>query len=130
LCIGPIYRLPSFPRHHHRTADKIGAPGATRGKADNLAIMAMKVVEVRECDRCGKEPAHTWVITGPEGATREIELCDRHASAVANAFALGRAVTTHATRGRPRRGAAARTQATPVTSANGSAKPEPEPIWR
>ena len=97
--------------------------------------MAMKVVEVRECDRCGKEPAHTWVITGPEGATREIELCDRHASAVANAFALGRAVATRAPRGRPRRGATVRTVPTPPTAtrANGSAQaapPEPEPIWR
>jgi hypothetical protein len=106
-----------------------------RPKADSLAIMATKVVEVRECDRCGKEPAHTWVITGPEGATREIELCDRHAAPVANAFALGRAVADRATRGRPaRRGIPTRTSpASPTTSANGSAKvapPEPEPIWR
>jgi hypothetical protein len=99
--------------------------------------MAMKVVEVRECDRCGKEPAHTWVITGPEGATREIELCDRHASAVANAFALGRAVAERATRGRvARRGTTTRT-GTPAPArtagSNGNAKvapPEPEPIWR
>jgi hypothetical protein len=96
----------------------------------------MKVVEVRECDRCGKEPAHTWVITGPEGATREIELCDRHAAAVANAFALGRPVTTPA-RGRPgRRGGTTRTTATaapaPATTSrtNGAAPAEPEPIWR
>ena len=83
--------------------------------------MATKVVEVRECDRCGKEPAHTWVITGPEGATREIELCDRHAAAVANAFALGRAVQHRTTnRHRPTR----RTQPRPATP------PEPEPIWR
>jgi len=83
--------------------------------------MATKVVEVRECDRCGKEPAHTWVITGPEGATREIELCDRHAAAVANAFALGRAVSNRtSTRGRPTR------RATP----RAAAPPEPEPIWR
>jgi hypothetical protein len=83
--------------------------------------MATKVVEVRECDRCGKEPAHTWVITGPEGATREIELCDRHAAAVANAFALGRAVPKRATTsGRPtRRGAPPR-----------PSPPEPEPVWR
>ena len=83
--------------------------------------MATKVVEVRECDRCGKEPAHTWVITGPEGATREIELCDRHAAGVANAFALGRAVSNRTTaRGRPTRRSAPRT----------AAPPEPEPIWR
>lgn len=125
MCISPIY--PCVPDA------KIGAPDATRRKADNLAIMAMKVVEVRECDRCGKEPAHTWVITGPEGATREIELCDRHASAVANAFALGRAVAARTGRGRPRRGAATRTSVAPATSTNGSVKaapPEPEPIWR
>ena len=85
--------------------------------------MATKVVEVRECDRCGKEPAHTWVITGPEGATREIELCDRHAAAVANAFALGRAVAPRPTRGRPARRTAPARQA-PVAAA------EPEPIWR
>lgn len=118
---------------------KIGAPGATTPKADSLAIMAMKVVEVRECDRCGKEPAHTWVITGPEGATREIELCDRHAAPVANAFALGRAVAARATRGRPRRGTTLPTGPAPAAPApaalraNGSAKaapPEPEPIWR
>jgi len=83
--------------------------------------MATKVVEVRECDRCGKEPAHTWVITGPEGATREIELCDRHAAGVANAFALGRAVQhRNANRHRPTR----RTQPRPATP------PEPEPVWR
>lgn len=82
--------------------------------------MATKVVEVRECDRCGKEPAHTWVITGPEGATREIELCDRHAAGVANAFALGRTVSARAaTRGRPPR----RTQPKPPPV-------DPEPIWR
>jgi hypothetical protein len=83
--------------------------------------MATKVVEVRECDRCGKEPAHTWVITGPEGATREIELCDRHAAGVANAFALGRAVGDRTTnRSRPTR----RTQPRPTPP------PEPEPAWR
>jgi len=54
-----------------------------------VVIMAKKVVEVRECDRCGTEPAHTWTITGPEGAIREIELCERHGAAVANAYALG-----------------------------------------
>jgi hypothetical protein len=93
--------------------------------------MATKVVEVRECDRCGKEPAHTWVITGPEGATREIELCDRHAAAVANAFALGRAVQPRPARGRPARRSVTRPSV--ATSPNGSAKvapPEPEPIWR
>jgi hypothetical protein len=106
------------------------AAGARSTKAASLAIMATKVVEVRECDRCGKEPAHTWMITGPEGATREIELCDRHAAAIANAFALGRAVAPRPGRGRP-----ARTSRTTATA--GAAKPraavapqEPEPIWR
>jgi len=74
--------------------------------------LAEQVVEVRECDRCGKEPAHTWTITGPEGAVREIELCERHASAVANAYALGRAVSRPTARRRPRRRAS-----TPATTA-------------
>jgi hypothetical protein len=95
--------------------------------------MATKVVEVRECDRCGKEPAHTWVITGPEGATREIELCDRHAAAVANAFALGRAVPGRAARGRPAR-RTSRTAAAEASAAAAhpvpAAPPEPEPVWR
>ena len=85
--------------------------------------MATKVVEVRECDRCGKEPAHTWVITGPEGATREIELCDRHAAGVANAFALGRAVTKRGGRSRP----AGHTRRPQSKSA---APADPEPVWR
>jgi hypothetical protein len=89
--------------------------------------MATKVVEVRECDRCGKEPAHTWIITGPEGATREIELCDRHAAAVANAFALGRAVPSRAARGRPTRRASGRSVGKPMSA---PAPAEPEPIWR
>jgi hypothetical protein len=85
--------------------------------------MATKVVEVRECDRCGKEPAHTWVITGPEGATREIELCDRHAAAVANAFALGRAVPGRAGRTRT---------ASPTRRPHPkpAPQPDPEPVWR
>ncbi len=93
--------------------------------------MATKVVEVRECDRCGKEPANTWVITGPEGATREIELGDRHAAAVANAVALGRAVAPRPVRGRPAR-RATRTTATAEAAKPrvAVAQPEPEPIWR
>jgi len=62
-------------------------------KSDSLVIMAKQVVEVRECDRCGKEPAHTWTITGPEGAVREIELCRRRGAAVANVYAPGRAIS-------------------------------------
>jgi hypothetical protein len=83
--------------------------------------MATKVVEVRECDRCGKEPAHTWVITGPEGATREIELCDRHAAGVANAFALGRTVSSRA---------GIRARRTRRTAHPKPPPPEPEPAWR
>ncbi len=64
-----------------------------RPASDRLVIMAKQVLEVRECDRCGKEPAHTWTITGLEDAVREIELCERHRAAVANAYALGRAVS-------------------------------------
>src|SRR5215212_10336451 len=84
--------------------DRCGPGRAERRPAsDRLVIMAKQVLEVRECDRCGKEPAHTWTITGPEGAVREIELCERHGAAVANAYALGRAVPTPATRTGPRR---------------------------
>lgn len=54
--------------------------------------MAQKIVEINECDRCGKGDARTWIIEGPEGGRREIELCDRHGSGVANAFALARAL--------------------------------------
>jgi hypothetical protein len=42
----------------------------------SVAIMAKKVVEVRECDRCGQEPAWQWTITGPQGTVQEIDLCD------------------------------------------------------
>jgi hypothetical protein len=87
-------------------------------------IVAKQVVEVRECDRCGKDPAYTWTITGPEGAVREIELCERHGAAVANAYALGRAVPARPTRTRP-----ARRRANPTVDLP-SAPPTPEPIWR
>src|SRR5947207_3443652 len=63
-----------------------------RASSDSLVIMAKKVVEVRECDRCGQEPAHQWTITGPEGTVRAIDLCDRHGAPVANAFALAQPV--------------------------------------
>jgi hypothetical protein len=53
-------------------------PKDHRWGPNSLAIVAKQLVEVRECDRCGKEPAHTWTITGPEGAIRETELCERH----------------------------------------------------
>jgi hypothetical protein len=54
--------------------------------------MAKRAIQVRECDRCGKEPANTWVITGPDGAPREIELCDQPGAPIANAYALARPV--------------------------------------
>jgi hypothetical protein len=91
--------------------------------------MAKKAVELRECDRCGKEPAHTWTITGPEGSTREIELCEKHGAPVANAYALARPVTRKpgrpAGRGRPR-------SAAPPPPPEPSQLPPapPEPIWR
>jgi hypothetical protein len=89
-----------------------------------LAIVAKRAVQVWECDRCGQEPATTWVITGPDGTPREIELCDQHASPIANAYALARPVagkTSRSVRARHdnRRPADAATTAL-----------EPEPIWR
>ncbi|WP_203899890.1 hypothetical protein [Virgisporangium aliadipatigenens] len=90
--------------------------------------MAKKAVELRECDRCGKEPAHTWTITGPEGATREIELCERHGAPVANAYALARPVVRKpgrsAGRGRPRSAPA------PAAPPQQLPPAPPEPIWR
>jgi hypothetical protein len=94
------------------------------GGSDSLVIVAKRVVQVRECDQCGKEPAYTWTITGPEGAIREIELCERHGAAVANAYALGRAVPA-----RPVRRGPARRRATPSADLS-PAPPTPEPIWR
>jgi hypothetical protein len=89
--------------------------------------MAKKAVELRECDRCGKEPAHTWTITGPEGSTREIELCEKHGAPVANAYALARPVTPKAAR-------TARTRSTRVAAPPERPAqlppPPPEPIWR
>jgi hypothetical protein len=93
--------------------------------------MAKKAVELRECDRCGKEPAHTWTITGPEGATREIELCERHGAPVANAYALARPVVRKpgrpAGRGRPRNAASS---PAPASEPNQFPPAPPEPIWR
>ena len=86
--------------------------------------MAKKVVEVRECDRCGAEPAQSWVITGPGGTVREIDLCERHGGPVANAFALGRAV--------PRRTAGRRREHPVVADTDAGTSPAaaPEPVWR
>ena len=118
---------------------------------DKLTIMAKRAVEVCECDRCGKEPANTWLITGPDGAPREIELCDHHASPIANAYALARPVAKKAprtaparTRGRARKGEPAPDQAPQTMQAPQSPgapssaldvpfvlpKPDPQPIWR
>ncbi len=83
-------------------------------------------VEVRECDRCGKDPAHTWRITGPEGAVREIELCDRHGAPVANAYALARPVPKKALR--PAVGGANSRRLAPPSPA--APAPQPEPQWR
>jgi hypothetical protein len=82
--------------------------------------MARRAVEVCACDRCGKEPANTWVITGPGGAPREIELCEQHGFPVANAYALARPV--------PKRHPNAR-QARPAPKAEAAAV-LPEPLWR
>ena len=93
---------------------------------DRVVIMAKQVLEVRECDRCGKDPAHTWTVTGPEGAVREMELCERHGAAVANAYALGRAVSRPTARRRPRR-----RESTPTADSWLAAAPgQPEPMWR
>jgi hypothetical protein len=87
--------------------------------------MAKRAVEVRECDRCGKEPANTWRITGPDGLLREIELCDQHGAPVANAYALARPVSTVM----PRSATGAGTGTRPF--GNGlEVAPKPEPIWR
>jgi hypothetical protein len=93
--------------------------------SDKLVIMAKKVVEVRECDRCGKGPANIWTITGPEGVVREIDLCDQHGGPVANAYALGRAVSKPAARAGRGRHLARRPAESPPPP-----RLEPEPIWR
>jgi hypothetical protein len=86
--------------------------------------MGKKAVEVAECDRCGKEPANTWLITGPGGAPREIDLCDRHGAPVANAYALARPAPKKTPR------AARSRQDGPRTADGPPARKEPEPIWR
>jgi hypothetical protein len=88
--------------------------------------MAKQVVEVRDCDRCGKQPAITWTITGPEGAVCEIDLCDRHGAPVANAYALGRTVSTRPTRRAPRRRSTSQSGDIPASTT----PMRPEPQWR
>jgi hypothetical protein len=85
--------------------------------------MARKVVEVRECDRCGQEePAHLWTITGPEGTVRAIDLCDRHGAPVANAFALATPVT--------KRGGLVHRAPRPLVDLPAAPPIQPEPNWR
>jgi hypothetical protein len=102
------------------TPDKI----PRRGCSTRLAIMAKRAVQVRECDRCGKQPANTWVITGPDGAPREIELCDQHGSPIANAYALARPVGRKMPRDASARPGNRRPEGTAADAV------EPEPIWR
>jgi hypothetical protein len=108
--------------------------------------MAKKAVEVRECDRCGKGSANTWFITGPDGAPREIELCEQHGAPIANAYALGRPVSSRDLRTRPtesRRGASRRSDSgrtAPAATEQQRQPDEPirlpslpavsEPVWR
>jgi hypothetical protein len=100
------------------------APIVIEPARDRLMIVAKKAVEVRECDRCGKEPANTWLITGPGGTPREIDLCDQHGSPVANAYALARPVPKKAPRAVSVRARTRRLENAPAAAA------EPEPIWR
>jgi hypothetical protein len=90
-----------------------------------VVIMAKKVVEVRECDRCGQGPAHQWTITGPEGTVRAIDLRDRHGAPVANAFALAQPVTNR----RTRPGLAHRAPR-PLVDLPPMPPIQPEPNWR
>jgi hypothetical protein len=92
--------------------------------SDSLAIMAKKVVEVRECDRCGQEPARQWTIAGPEGTEREIDLCDRHGAPVANAFALAKPLIRRSSRS----GRTEHARRPAVDLAPAPAQPEPQ--WR
>lgn len=105
--------------------------------------MAKRAVEVCECDRCGKEPARTWRITGPDGAPREIELCDQHGAPIANAYALARPVPKKrqktGTTGRGQRRLAETQPAEEQPPATPALPPLPglpplppsqEPIWR
>jgi hypothetical protein len=89
--------------------------------------MASRAIEVRSCDRCGSEAAQTWVIIGPDGLPREIELCSVHGAPVANAYALARPSSARLTSPRP----AKRRIAPPVeTAPEPTPAPVPEPIWR
>ncbi len=89
--------------------------------------MAKVIVEVYACDRCGMEPANTWIITGPGGAPRQIDLCDQHGAPIGNAYALARAMP-QASRAAHHRHRSTRTSPSAPTPT--STRPEPEPIWR
>jgi hypothetical protein len=107
-----------------RVAGLVGLGCGSRRMRARLVIVAKRAVEVRECDRCGREPANTWRIIGPDGAPREIELCDQHGAPVANAYALARPVVT---RNAPR---TVRIPTGDTRSAGTPAAAAPEPIWR
>ncbi len=79
------------------------------------------------------ESAHTWVIVGPDGLAREIELCDAHSGPVANTYALARPTDHRLIAARPVK-RATKAEAPPAPAAPPTpptpAKAEPEPIWR
>lgn len=83
--------------------------------------MAKITVEVYECDRCGKEPANSWIITGPGGSPRQIDLCDQHGAPISNAYALARAIPKKVRDVRRR---------SPDTDAPPQPPVAEEPIWR
>lgn len=82
--------------------------------------MAKRTVEVYECDRCGREPANTWIITGPGGSPRQTDLCDQHGAAISNAYALARVIPKKVRRPQRPEPVAVETPRAPVV----------EPIWR
>jgi|GEM_PF-5120247 len=88
--------------------------------------MAKSIVELYACDRCGKEPANTWIITGPGGLSRQIDLCEQHGAPIGNAYALASPVPKA-----PVRPATGRRRTPAHPPAPGPApEPAPEPIWR
>lgn len=90
--------------------------------------MAKAIVEVYECDRCGKEPANSWIITGPGGHSRQIDLCDQHGAPIANAYALAKAAPRTPVKSRkPSRNVVPPEPAAPPVA---PVAPVPEPIWR
>ena len=92
-----------------------------------LTIMAKVIVEVHSCDRCDREPAHTWIITGPEGSPRQIDLCDQHSAPIANAYALALPAAPARSSTNRRRRAPAKPAAKPTSPLPPA---PPEPVWR